>query len=1103
MDEFTIEQNQPLDCVTAPDIIISSSSHSSSSSTHSMSASSHGALVSLSLYSSSSLDMEQLQELIVRMRKVYKDYDVIHSTHHGQGKNVPHNPNNPNNRLYISTNLISSSAEDVANCFREVPDLFFRSDFSQQSPETFTATLGSRVQLLSGHWPLDPSTTSNNSKVKNGCDNDGAVGHRNGSSTKQQDNLSRYLDLVEVALLKHIWSRSPAFFRALDDIKGLQEQVQQASSLLRTLRIRLHALDEETAVAAMRIPQMFLRQKNESALSDKIASIQRVLQARSDIQCLLEVEDYLGALDEIGYAKQLFSKELVGLNCVKMIGQQLDSFDELVCEILCNRFVSLAVGWDEDTSSTTDREDTLDEKGANSDDDYSYLGGDGRERETGGSRGGDEAGTLEDLLIALLKCDHLPTALKSYKSRLSEAIKLIVRTCVQEYLSTSFESSLLPPLNMDERGGGSGTGIGSDPYASYGSDAAEDNTPFAQRVKEMGDDNFLSCLATCFEHAILALSRSGRVDRLIESALKRSKVESTDAGLPSPSSSSSSSSLALAHTHNVSSTADAVAAAASTPASLLALSKSCLATACDLAQRSIAQLLALRRDATARISVEKMTFMWEVALHFVLTLEGLSGSTAYVIRQCLLTQTRAFLEHMHTTVKGKLVNTLDSERWAQCDVGADRQLELDRLSSGRLFMHRQQTNTEDGGVLKSVSGMNSSSGGIMGVRKKDCSPATVDGSPFKVVWSVMLLTEITLTYLDVSVSFPPVTTDVIAKIVELIKLFDHRTKQLVLGAQAIQSAARLKSISVKHLAVTAQSIGLLLALMPHIRAALLAQLPPKHHMQLLELDRVSNVLIDHHGRIVAKFVGIVGDFVDNSASRLRLVDWDSLKSSQGSSSTSSTSSSCEYFDEIQRNVTALHRVLLETLPAEQVQDVFSRIFALLNRRIPMHFEEIMPVSSGGKQRILDEVAHLVVAFLRLKQIDLVAAEATAVLEETFRKRYSNSMSSGSGSGSGGNSSHSYKNNNNNNNNNNSSSGSNNNNNSNSNSSAESLQSSPLSVARTHDNGTDRTLINTSDSPLQVEVQAGNTSTTPTSTSTTQNKGGQSQQSLSTLIPSAT
>ena len=143
-----------------------------------------------------------------------------------------------------------------------------------------------------------------------------------------------------MALLKHIWSRSPAFFRALDDIKGLQTQVQAASSCLTRLRIRLQALDEETAVGAMRIPQMYTRQKNESSLSEKIATIQRVLQARTDIQCLLDLEDYVGALEEIGYAKKLFAEELVGLSCVRIVGQQLDEYDELVCEIMSNRFES-------------------------------------------------------------------------------------------------------------------------------------------------------------------------------------------------------------------------------------------------------------------------------------------------------------------------------------------------------------------------------------------------------------------------------------------------------------------------------------------------------------------------------------------------------------------------------------------------------------------------------------------------------------------------------------------------------------------------------------------------------------------------------------------
>jgi vacuolar protein sorting-associated protein 54 len=424
------------------------------------------------------------------------------------------------------------------------------------------------------------------------------------------------------------------------------------------------------------------------------------------------------------------------------------------------------------------------------------------------------------------------------------------------------------------------------------------------------------------------------------------------------------------------------------------LSKSCLGAATDLAQRSVAQLLSLRKDNNARLDINKMKFLWEISLQFVLSLEHVGGTTAYVIRQCLLTQTRSFLDRLHESMKGRLVNTLDAERWVQCDVSTDRQKEIDRLASGKAFLPPKSSSSSD---VNSCSGKganenigddattpgddyksNTTSTAAGASKKKEAKPASVDGASFKVVWSAMLLTEIIMTYLDVSVSFSPVTTDVINKTVELLRLFDNRTRQLVLGAQAIQSAARLKSISAKHLAVTAQSIGLILALLPHVRTALLAQLPPKHHVQLTELDRISLALIDHHGQIVAKFVGIVGDFVDQSALKLRSMDWDRF---QGQ---------CEYFEEVQRNVSALHRVLSEALPAEQVQDVFSRIVALLNRRIPTHFEEVMPSTPVGRQRIIDEIVHLIAAFAKLNIF--VAGTATAALEEAFRKKYGPSAS---------------------------------------------------------------------------------------------------------------
>ena len=104
----------------------------------------------------------------------------------------------------------------------------------------------------------------------------------------------------------------------------------------------------------------------------------------------------------------------------------------------------------------------------------------------------------------------------------------------------------------------------------------------------------------------------------------------------------------------------------------------------------------------------------------------------------------------------------------------------------------------------------------------------------------------------------------------------------------------------------------------------------------MELDRVSHTLIDHHGQIVAKFVSIVGDFVDHSSARLRTVDWDNINYStnnngDGSSSESvnptsgpGTQQSIDYFEEIQRNINALHRVLIETLPPEQVHELVPR-----------------------------------------------------------------------------------------------------------------------------------------------------------------------------------
>lgn len=108
-----------------------------------------------------------------------------------------------------------------------------------------------------------------------------------------------------------------------------------------------------------------------------------------------------------------------------------------------------------------------------------------------------------------------------------------------------------------------------------------------------------------------------------------------------------------------------------------------------------------------------------------------------------------------------------------------------------------------------------------------------------------------------------------------------------------------------------------------------------------KIDALGSTLREHQECIVRKLVDIVGDFIESAAvNSLKSVDWDHMPNGQhGSSDGSSTLRLCEYLEEVLKNLTALHRVLCSTFPVEQVQDVFTRIFSLMSRKIPLNLAE--------------------------------------------------------------------------------------------------------------------------------------------------------------------
>lgn len=126
-------------------------------------------------------------------------------------------------------------------------------------------------------------------------------------------------------------------------------QVYDATRVVSTARTQLQAGDEAATTDPLRIPRLSRRQRNVGLLHEKLQAVQRVVQGRTAIIALLDVEDYFSAMELIAAAKKVYHEQLAGVHALRQLGRQLDDIDNLVCEVMCNKFVSLAIQWEDTT----------------------------------------------------------------------------------------------------------------------------------------------------------------------------------------------------------------------------------------------------------------------------------------------------------------------------------------------------------------------------------------------------------------------------------------------------------------------------------------------------------------------------------------------------------------------------------------------------------------------------------------------------------------------------------------------------------------------------------------------------------------------------------
>ena len=153
-----------------------------------------------------------------------------------------------------------------------------------------------------------------------------------------QEELSHYLDIVEVQIAKQVSQKSDAFFHAMTSHDTIMEQMGVASNEVKTLRSKVQKVDKTLAKDSLKLIGLARSKNNHVKLVDKLKLMATVLQTQPTLQLLLSSSDYVAALELISSTQEVLSKELAGVTSLRHLPSQLKEMSKLIDKMLSTEF---------------------------------------------------------------------------------------------------------------------------------------------------------------------------------------------------------------------------------------------------------------------------------------------------------------------------------------------------------------------------------------------------------------------------------------------------------------------------------------------------------------------------------------------------------------------------------------------------------------------------------------------------------------------------------------------------------------------------------------------------------------------------------------------
>ncbi|XP_037986873.1 vacuolar protein sorting-associated protein 54 isoform X2 [Motacilla alba alba] len=747
----------------------------------------------------------------------------------------------------------------------------------------------------------------------------GGKGNRDAASSKLlQEKLSHYLDIVEVNIAHQISLRSEAFFHAMTSQHELQDYLRKTSQAVKLLREKISKIDKVMCEGSLRVLRLSLTRNNCIKAYNKLKLMATVHQTQPTVQLLLSTSEYVGALDLIATTQEVLQQELQGIHSFRHLGSQLCELEKLIDKMMIAEF---------STYARNDLNRPLE-------DDCQIL----------------EEERLVSLVFGLLKQRKL-NFYEIYGDEMINTAKNIIKQCVVntvsqiEEIDTEVVVKLADQMRM----------MNFLQWFDLLKNIFSKFTIFLKRVK--------ATLNTIRSVVFLVLDKNQKnrdvEDTLQKNSAKESMVDSEvaylthegmfisdafgDGELPAAASDSASQRNTSPNSEPCSSdsvsepecTTDSSSSKEHTSSSvtpggvemmigedmkltdleLVRLANNIqelLYSASDICHdRSVKFLMARAKDGfLEKLNSSEFVTLSRLMEGFILDTEQICGRKSMSLRGALQSQANRFVNRFHEERKTKLSLLLDNERWKQAEVPAEFQDLVDSVSDGRISLpEKKPTATEE---------------------RKPAEFLIVEGQKYATVGTVLLLIRIILEYCQCVDNIPSITTDMLTRLSDLLKYFNSRSCQLVLGAGALQVVG-LKTITTKNLALSSRCLQLIVHYIPIIRAHFEARLQPKQFSMLRHFDHITKDYHDHIAEISAKLVAIMDSLFDKLLSKYEVK--------------APVPSAC--FRNICKQMAKMHEAIYELLPEEQTQMLFLRINASYKLHLKRQLAHLNVINDGG------------------------------------------------------------------------------------------------------------------------------------------------------------